>query len=107
MELKRLYTLLMVNNNYICDHGSFPYHPTGLFPGPTIEARPGDQIMLTVHNELSIETTAIHFHGIRQLGSNAMDGTPGLTQVCSVNTKSLRLLMGAQVCHPTWTIVPV
>lgn len=53
----------------------------GVFPGPTIEARSGDHILLRVRNELATEPTAVHFHGIRQLGSNAMDGTPGLTQV--------------------------
>ena len=53
----------------------------GLFPGPTIQARSGDRIVLRVHNDLDTETTAIHFHGIRHIGSNSMDGTPGLTQV--------------------------
>lgn len=56
---------------------------SGQFPGPTIEARSGDRIILTVRNELpGDETTAIHFHGIRHLGSNAMDGAIGVTQVC-------------------------
>lgn len=54
----------------------------GQFPGPTIEARSGDRIILTVKNELpGNETTSIHFHGIRHLGSNAMDGATGVTQV--------------------------
>ncbi|KAF8504969.1 multicopper oxidase-domain-containing protein [Hysterangium stoloniferum] len=62
------------------------YTVNGLFPGPTIEARPGDRILLRVHNKLATETTAIHFHGIRHLGSNSMDGTPGLTQ-CAIQPK--------------------
>ncbi|KAF8588331.1 multicopper oxidase, partial [Ramaria rubella] len=56
------------------------YTVNGLFPGPTVEARPGDRILLRVRNEIEKEGTAIHFHGIRQLGSNSMDGAPGLTQ---------------------------
>ncbi|KZS93824.1 hypothetical protein SISNIDRAFT_410823 [Sistotremastrum niveocremeum HHB9708] len=52
----------------------------GQFPGPTIELRSGDTLNLRVTNELPEETTAIHFHGIRLVGANSMDGTPGLTQ---------------------------
>jgi len=77
---KTVYTV----NGMSCVHSIVPKMTQtcpGLFPGPTIEARPGDRILLNVYNELEAETTAIHFHGIRHLGSNSMDGTPGLTQV--------------------------
>ncbi|GJJ13152.1 hypothetical protein Clacol_007403 [Clathrus columnatus] len=57
------------------------YTVNNQFPGPTIEVRSGDRIILTVKNELpNGETAAIHFHGIRHLGSNAMDGAIGVTQ---------------------------
>lgn len=54
----------------------------GMFPGPTIEANRGDIIEVFVHNGLEgvRETTSLHWHGIKQKGSNVMDGAPGLTQ---------------------------
>ncbi|KAF5390849.1 hypothetical protein D9757_004454 [Collybiopsis confluens] len=36
----------------------------GLFPGPTIEVRSGDLLVVNVHNGLS-EATSLHWHGIR------------------------------------------
>jgi len=52
----------------------------GQYPGPTIEADWGDEIEITVTNHLENNGTGIHWHGIRQLGSNEMDGTDGLTE---------------------------
>ncbi|KAJ1536426.1 laccase, multicopper oxidase, benzenediol:oxygen oxidorectuctase, partial [Cladochytrium tenue] len=52
----------------------------GQLPGPTIEADWGDIVEVHVSNQLETNGTAIHFHGIRQHGSNAMDGVPGVTQ---------------------------
>lgn len=72
----------------------------GQVPGPTIVANWGDQVgecssvasgdtlrpLLTyvsvVHltNNLTDQGTGLHFHGIRQLGSNDMDGVPSITQ---------------------------
>ena len=52
----------------------------GGFPGPTIEADWGDQIQVTVVNNLVTNGTSIHWHGIRQLNSNNMDGTTGITE---------------------------
>ncbi|TXT05089.1 hypothetical protein VHUM_03909 [Vanrija humicola] len=49
------------------------------FPGPTIEANQGDTIEVTVHNNLD-HPQAIHWHGIRQRGTNHMDGVPGISQ---------------------------
>lgn len=49
------------------------------FPGPLIEANRGDTIVVHVHNQLDIPQS-IHWHGIRQNGSNAMDGVPGFSQ---------------------------
>ncbi|UHQ99148.1 multicopper oxidase family protein (plasmid) [Natrinema zhouii] len=51
----------------------------GQYPGPELRVREGERVRITVHNELSAETT-IHWHGMRQFGSNAMDGVPGITQ---------------------------
>lgn len=37
----------------------------GMFPGPTVEARPGDTVIINVINAMN-EETSIHWHGIRQ-----------------------------------------
>ncbi|KAL2884711.1 multicopper oxidase, type 1 [Ceratocystis lukuohia] len=49
------------------------------FPGPLIEVNSGDNIVVHVDNR-GINATSIHFHGIFQNGTNAMDGTVGITQ---------------------------
>jgi hypothetical protein len=52
------------------------------FPGPTIEANWGDEIEVTVHNNITgpVEGTAMHWHGFLQRGSNWMDGVPSVSQ---------------------------
>lgn len=52
------------------------------FPGPLIEANKGDTIVVHVHNNLD-HPQSIHWHGIRQNGSNVMDGVPGFSQ-CAI-----------------------
>lgn len=52
----------------------------GQYPGPTITADWGDTIQVTVKNSLKNNGTSIHWHGLRQLDSNQMDGTNGLTE---------------------------
>ncbi|KAJ4288428.1 laccase, multicopper oxidase, benzenediol:oxygen oxidorectuctase [Kalmusia sp. IMI 367209] len=52
----------------------------GQYPGPTIEANWGDNIEVTVVNNLVANGTGIHWHGLRMLGTNDMDGTAGLTE---------------------------
>ena len=52
----------------------------GQYPGPVITANWGDTISITVKNSLQNNGTSIHWHGIRQLDSNQMDGTNGLTE---------------------------
>ncbi|KAI3123985.1 CAZyme family AA1 [Penicillium roqueforti] len=56
-----------------------------LFPGPTIEARSGDTLIITVTNALPDELIAIHWHGLHV--ANAMDGAAGVTQ-CPVTSGS-------------------
>lgn len=46
----------------------------------TIEADWGDEIEITVTSYLENNGTGVHWHGLRQLGSNEMDGTNGLTE---------------------------
>ena len=40
----------------------------GEFPGPVIEARSGDEIVVEVHNGLDDEDIAIHWHGLSMRG---------------------------------------
>ena len=51
----------------------------GTLPGPPLKMKVGDCVDFTVINNLPY-VTAVHFHGIRQLGSAWADGTPGLAQ---------------------------
>ncbi|KAI0152019.1 putative multicopper oxidase [Hypoxylon sp. NC0597] len=51
----------------------------GQFPGPLIEVNEGDVIEVNVHNQAS-NSTAMHWHGIFQNGTNWMDGAAGVTQ---------------------------
>lgn len=51
------------------------------FPGPTIEARPGDRLIVRVENALEDgEGLSFHFHGLSMRGANNMDGAVGITQ---------------------------
>lgn len=50
------------------------------WPVPAIMANVGEQITVHLTNQLGNETTGVHFHGIFQRGTNAMDGPTGVTQ---------------------------
>ena len=53
----------------------------GSYPGPTVQANWGDELEITVHNQLTNSNgTSIHWHGIRQLHTNYADGVAGITQ---------------------------
>ncbi|KAF4119887.1 Multicopper oxidase with three cupredoxin domains [Geosmithia morbida] len=56
------------------------------FPGPLVECNEGDRIVVHVENRAA-NATAIHFHGLFQNGTNAMDGTVGITQ-CAIAPNS-------------------
>lgn len=56
------------------------------YPGPLIECNEGDTIIVHVDNQ-AVNATAIHFHGMFQNGTNAMDGTVGITQ-CAIAPNS-------------------
>lgn len=51
----------------------------GKFPGTEFRIKEGEQLRVTLKNNLP-EDTSIHWHGIHQKGTNNMDGIPGLTQ---------------------------
>ncbi|EGX88248.1 ferro-O2-oxidoreductase [Cordyceps militaris CM01] len=63
------------------------YLVNGEFPGPTIEARSGDRLIVNVHNRLSDEGLSIHWHGLQMRGNNTMDGAVGVTQCPIPNGK--------------------
>lgn len=50
------------------------------FPGPTIECRSGDRLVIHVTNSLKSEGASIHWHGLEMRGANEMDGAVGFTQ---------------------------
>ncbi|OOF95289.1 multicopper oxidase [Aspergillus carbonarius ITEM 5010] len=54
------------------------YLVNGLFPGPTVEARSGDRLIINVTNLLEDESISVHWHGLHT--ENAMDGAVGVTQ---------------------------
>ncbi|KAJ0091820.1 hypothetical protein Patl1_24690 [Pistacia atlantica] len=60
------------------EHGSMGIN--GQFPGPTIRAKAGDTISVEVTNKLHTEGIVIHWHGITQIGTPWIDGTPYISQ---------------------------
>ncbi|KAG8532519.1 uncharacterized protein KY384_002396 [Bacidia gigantensis] len=52
----------------------------GSYPGPWIQACWGDDIEITVRNNLWYNGTTIHWHGIRQWNTAEMDGVNAITQ---------------------------
>ena len=52
----------------------------GQFPCPTINVNVGDQLVVNVKNSLGNQSTSIHWHGLHQEGTNAMDGPTGAIQ---------------------------
>ncbi|KAK1258365.1 L-ascorbate oxidase [Acorus gramineus] len=56
----------------------------GQFPGPTIQAKAGDTVVVELKNKLTTEGVVIHWHGIRQLGTPWADGTAAISQ-CAIN----------------------
>ncbi|KAH7406828.1 multicopper oxidase-domain-containing protein [Phaeosphaeria sp. MPI-PUGE-AT-0046c] len=52
----------------------------GQIPGPTLVADWGDIFEISVTSHLTANGTGIHWHGMRQLGTNDMDGVNGVTE---------------------------
>ncbi|KAF6149209.1 hypothetical protein GIB67_026065 [Kingdonia uniflora] len=52
----------------------------GISPGPSINAQQGDTVIVKLKNGMLTENLAIHWHGIRQIGTPWSDGTEGITQ---------------------------
>ncbi|XP_031378369.1 laccase-4-like isoform X1 [Punica granatum] len=56
----------------------------GLFPGPTLYAREGDNVQVKVVNNVKYNVS-VHWHGIRQLRTGWADGPAYITQ-CPIQT---------------------
>ncbi|XAR73338.1 Laccase [Bertholletia excelsa] len=52
----------------------------GKSPGPTIKAQQNDTVVVELTNSLMTENVAIHWHGIRQIGTPWFDGSALVTQ---------------------------
>ena len=52
----------------------------GQWPLPIIDVDKGDRLVVNMHNGLGDKSTSIHFHGMFQNGTNAMDGPSMVTQ---------------------------
>ncbi len=52
----------------------------GTWPPPIIFATIGDRIVVHATNKMQDQGTSLHFHGLFQNGTNAMDGPVGVTQ---------------------------
>ncbi|KAI1125456.1 multicopper oxidase-domain-containing protein [Nemania abortiva] len=50
------------------------------YPGPTLTADWGDTVVINIKNNLRLDGTSIHWHGMRQLGTNIQDGVNGVTE---------------------------
>jgi len=74
------------------------------FPGPLIEANWGDKIIVNVHNNITgpEEGTAIHWHGLLQIGTPWEDGSPGVSQCPIAPGKSLTYEFVADLFGTTW-----
>lgn len=52
----------------------------GQYPGPTIRAEWGDNVVINVHNKMQDNGTSMHWHGVRQYHSVGSDGVNGITE---------------------------
>jgi FtsP/CotA-like multicopper oxidase with cupredoxin domain len=80
------------------------YTVNGTIPGPTIIADWGDTVVVHVTNSLTTSGngTSIHFHGIRQLMTNQMDGVPSITQCPTPPRSSMTYTWRATEYGSSW-----
>nr|RBQ98609.1 hypothetical protein FVER53263_12301 [Fusarium verticillioides] len=74
------------------------------FPGPLIEARSGDRVVIHVHNGLQDESVSLHWHGLRMKDQNNMDGAVGFTQcpIAPGRTFTYNFTIGAEEYGTFW-----
>ncbi|KAF3010279.1 hypothetical protein G7054_g334 [Neopestalotiopsis clavispora] len=81
---------------------SFVQLINGQFPGPTLYAKWGDTITVNVKNSMPTNGTSIHWHGLRQLGTNVHDGVNGVTECALAPGKSRTYKFKAAQYGTTW-----
>lgn len=74
----------------------------GTLPGPTIIADWGDTVVVHVTNSMQNNGTSIHFHGVRQLDTNQMDGVASLTQCPTAPGESYTYTWRASEYGSSW-----
>jgi FtsP/CotA-like multicopper oxidase with cupredoxin domain len=74
----------------------------GQMPGPLIEASWGDTVVIHLENQLQDNGTSLHFHGLRQLGTNEMDGVPSITQCALAPGEKMTYTFVASNYGSTW-----
>jgi FtsP/CotA-like multicopper oxidase with cupredoxin domain len=76
----------------------------GAFPGPTIEANWGDQIMVTVHNQITDpeEGIGFHWHGFLQKKTPYYDGVASIQQCPIAPGSSFTYNFQADTYGTTW-----
>ncbi|AQK99616.1 Laccase-13 [Zea mays] len=67
----------------------------GQYPGPTLEVREGDTLVINVVNRAQYNVT-IHWHGIRQMRTGWADGPEFVTQCLQRHRRRRRLRRGDQ-----------
>ncbi|CAG8959121.1 hypothetical protein HYFRA_00012984 [Hymenoscyphus fraxineus] len=74
----------------------------GTFPGPTITADWGDNVVVHLKNSLANNGTGLHFHGLRQNYTNMMDGVPSITQCAQAPGDTMTYRWRATQYGSTW-----
>ena len=75
-----------------------------IFPNPEIHVNVGDRLIVHVKNSLGNESTSIHWHGIHQVVTNAMDGPTGAVQCPIIPGSSFTYDF---MVSTTWPFAPI
>ena len=102
--ITRYYTLVLTDSAINADGIVFDEAKlfNNSFPGPWLQACWGDRVNITVVNNLKYNGTSVHWHGIRQLLSNPMDGVNGVTQCAIAPGDSFSYVWNATQYGSTW-----
>ncbi|AEO68473.1 benzenediol:oxygen oxidoreductase [Thermothielavioides terrestris NRRL 8126] len=85
-NVTRKYTLVLTEATNWKGPDGFVKERVMLVNSPTIFADWGDNLEITVINNLQTNGTSIHWHGLRQLNNNLNDGVNGVTE-CPIPPK--------------------
>ncbi|CAL4962473.1 unnamed protein product [Urochloa decumbens] len=79
-DVKRYqFDIVMSNVSRLC-HAKSMVTVNGSYPGPTIYAREGDRVVVTVTNRVARHNVTIHWHGLKQRRNGWADGPAYVTQ---------------------------